>query len=108
MGQYLRPLYPGQLHTIRHNTWNLVFVLDLSSAPSLDVIASSITTMIQRGLPLRFGIVPMITEEDDDLCEFPAREDDELTSSTADGQGVLLLGQDAWSSLDQRHVRPGR
>jgi len=29
--------------------------------------------MIQRGLPLRFGIVPMITEGVDDLCETIAK-----------------------------------
>ena len=67
-GQYLRPVYPGQLHSIRKNTWNLVFVLDLSSAPSLDVIANSISVMIQRGYPIRFGIVPMIGGDDNGLC----------------------------------------
>ncbi|KAK8869940.1 hypothetical protein IAR55_000508 [Kwoniella newhampshirensis] len=56
---YMRPIYPGQFHTVRRNTWNLVFVLDLASVPSLDIIASSISPMIQRGLPIRFGIVPM-------------------------------------------------
>ena len=63
---YLRPTYPGQLHTIRRNTWNLVFVLDLTSTFSLETIALHFTNMIQRGLPLRFGVAPMV---DDELCE---------------------------------------
>ncbi|WVQ98589.1 hypothetical protein IAU59_005718 [Kwoniella sp. CBS 9459] len=57
--QYMRQLYPGQFHTIRRNTWNLIFVLDLAQVPSLEIISSAVSPMIQRGLPIRFGIVPM-------------------------------------------------
>ncbi|WVN85210.1 uncharacterized protein L203_100355 [Cryptococcus depauperatus CBS 7841] len=66
---YMRPLYPGQYHTVRQNTFNLIFVLDLSRLSSLDLIASSVSTMIQRGIPIRFGIVPTFTiaEEDDSV-----------------------------------------
>nr|XP_019013386.1 UDP-glucose:glycoprotein glucosyltransferase [Kwoniella pini CBS 10737]OCF52167.1 UDP-glucose:glycoprotein glucosyltransferase [Kwoniella pini CBS 10737] len=59
LGGYLRQVYPGQFHTVRKNTWNLIFVLDLSQVSSLDIIANAISPMIQRGLPIRFGIVPM-------------------------------------------------
>lgn len=88
MLQYLRPVYPGQLHTIRLNAWNLVFVLDLALAPSLETIYGSISTMIQRGLPIRFGLVPMFTPGQNDMCRCLYR----LCShhSTHNGSGILL------------------
>ncbi|ORY32220.1 UDP-glucose:Glyco protein glucosyltransferase-domain-containing protein [Naematelia encephala] len=64
---FLRPLYPGQFHQVRRNAFNIVFVLDLSLGPSLDAIATSISTMIQRGLPFRFGVVPMYNRTEDSL-----------------------------------------
>lgn len=70
---YLRPLYPGQFHTIRHNLWNLVLVLDMASISSLENIAGSISTMVQRGLPFRFGIVPMYTPGKEDISLQMAR-----------------------------------
>ena len=48
-----------------------MFVLDLSLGPSLDIMASSISAMIQRNVPLRFGVVPMVTPGEEDICEFP-------------------------------------
>jgi UDP-glucose:glycoprotein glucosyltransferase len=68
----MRPIYPGQFHSVRRNTWNLVFVLDLASVPSLDVIATTASTLIQRGVPFRFGFVPMTTPGVDDMCTYQA------------------------------------
>ncbi|WVR05054.1 hypothetical protein IAU60_002066 [Kwoniella sp. DSM 27419] len=70
---YMRQLYPGQFHTIRSNTWNLIFVLDLAQVSSLEIVASSISPMIQRGLPIRFGIVPMFQPGSDDISAKMAR-----------------------------------
>nr|XP_018263998.1 UDP-glucose:glycoprotein glucosyltransferase [Kwoniella dejecticola CBS 10117]OBR86156.1 UDP-glucose:glycoprotein glucosyltransferase [Kwoniella dejecticola CBS 10117] len=67
LGGFLRQVYPGQFHTVRRNTWNLVFVLDLAQIASLDIIANAISPMIQRGLPIRFGVVPMFEPGKDDL-----------------------------------------
>ncbi|WVQ70245.1 uncharacterized protein L199_008471 [Kwoniella botswanensis] len=67
LGGFLRQLYPGQFHTVRKNTWNLIFVLDLAQVSSLDIIANSISPMIQRGLPIRFGVVPMFESGKDDI-----------------------------------------
>jgi UDP-glucose:glycoprotein glucosyltransferase len=61
-------MYPGQLHNIRRNTWNLVHVMDLSLASSLETITGQISVMIQRNIPIRFGIVPMFDEGKDDIC----------------------------------------
>lgn len=50
-----------------------MFVLDLSSAPSLDAISNSISMMVQRGLPIRFGIVPMVSDFANDTSELVER-----------------------------------
>lgn len=63
----MRPLYPGQLHTIRLNMWNVILVLDLSQAISLETISSTVATMIQRGVPIHFGVVPMFDPKVNDL-----------------------------------------
>ncbi|WRT66985.1 uncharacterized protein IL334_003951 [Kwoniella shivajii] len=72
-GGYLRQHYPGQFYTIRKNTWNLIFVLDLAQVSSLDIIANSISPMIQRGLPIRFGVVPMFQLGQDDISSQMAK-----------------------------------
>lgn len=69
--QYLRPAYQGQLHTIRRNTWNVILVLDLASAASLEIITQQVSHMIQRGIPIRFGIVPMFDASVNDICRCP-------------------------------------
>jgi UDP-glucose:glycoprotein glucosyltransferase len=68
--QYLRPTYPGQLHTVRKNTWNVIMVFDLSLSTSLEVVTQQVAQMVQRGIPLRFGVVPMFDSEVNDICEF--------------------------------------
>ncbi|WVQ71501.1 hypothetical protein IAR50_001039 [Cryptococcus sp. DSM 104548] len=64
---YLRPMYPGQFHTVRRNTFNLVFTLDIAQISSLEIIAGSLAPMIQRGIPIRFGVVPIFEPGTDDL-----------------------------------------
>ena len=71
--QYLRPTYPGQLHTVRKNTWNVIMVLDLSLSTSLDVVTQQVAHMIQRGIPIRFGVIPMFDAEINDICESSSR-----------------------------------
>lgn len=75
----MRPLYPGQLHTLRQNLYNIVLVLDLAQAMSLDTITSAVATMIQRGVPIRFGVVPMFNPAKDDLCELRRVRSPELS-----------------------------
>ncbi|WVQ78198.1 hypothetical protein IAT38_000281 [Cryptococcus sp. DSM 104549] len=70
---YMRPMYPGQFHTVRRNTWNLIFVLDLAYVPSLEMIVHSISPMIERHLPIRFGIVPMFELGSDDISTHMAK-----------------------------------
>ncbi|KAK4688056.1 UDP-glucose:glycoprotein glucosyltransferase, partial [Tremellales sp. Uapishka_1] len=70
---YMRPLHPGQFHQVRRNTWNLVFVLDLGLAPSIDVISGTISSLIQRGVPFHFGIVPMFSPGQEDISSQMAK-----------------------------------
>lgn len=55
----MRQTYPGQMPAARLNLFNVVLVLDLSQPGSLYYIASTVSNIIQRGNPIRFGIVPM-------------------------------------------------
>ncbi|KAF7297231.1 hypothetical protein MIND_00956200 [Mycena indigotica] len=59
----LRPLYPGQFHSLKLNLFNIVLVLDLSESSTLDML-TSISNIINRGLPFRFGVVPLTETED--------------------------------------------
>ncbi|KAJ3377938.1 hypothetical protein HDU92_007799, partial [Lobulomyces angularis] len=58
--EYLRPIYPGQLHTVRKNFNNVLFVLDFTLAEHLRYL-EEVFIYIQRDLPIRFGIIPVLT-----------------------------------------------
>ncbi|ORX39729.1 UDP-glucose:Glyco protein glucosyltransferase-domain-containing protein, partial [Kockovaella imperatae] len=60
---YLRPLYPGQMHSVRRNTFNAVVILDLSYPSSLEIITEQIIAVIKGGIPIRFGVVPMLSND---------------------------------------------
>ena len=66
--QYLRPTYPGQLHTVRKNTWNVIMVLDFSLSTTLETVTQQIAHMVQRGIPIRFGVIPMFDSDTNDIC----------------------------------------
>jgi UDP-glucose:glycoprotein glucosyltransferase len=56
----------GSLPQLRRNLFNCVFIVDLTQPLSLSVLAESIE-MIQRNIPLRFGFMPLLLNEDGDL-----------------------------------------
>ncbi|KAF9915274.1 hypothetical protein BX616_006541, partial [Lobosporangium transversale] len=58
-----RPLYHGQFHQIRKNIINSLLVLDLSSPRSLEVIGFEIFNFIQRMVPFRFGVLPLVKSD---------------------------------------------
>ncbi|PPQ88795.1 hypothetical protein CVT25_010481 [Psilocybe cyanescens] len=60
----LRPMYPGSLPSIKANLFNIVLVLDLSQTTSLNFLAGGVTNIINRDIPLRFGLVPIVETED--------------------------------------------
>lgn len=84
--QLLRPAYPGQMATIRHNIFNVVLVLDFAQTMTYEIIAGQIAQMIQRGVPIRWGIVPMFDNEDEDctrLRGFGATFADQIAATIA-------------------------
>ncbi|KAF9438604.1 hypothetical protein BGZ76_006503 [Entomortierella beljakovae] len=60
----LQPIYPGQFHQIRKNAFNSLLVVDLSSPQVLETVAFQLLDYVQRLIPLRFGILPLVTSED--------------------------------------------
>ena len=63
----LRPLYPGQLHTIRKNVHHAVFTLDLARKEDLASLVEEFATFVKRQVPIRFGVVPLPTDADDSV-----------------------------------------
>jgi len=62
--QLLRPMYPGQFPTIKRNLHNTVLLLDMSQRVSLEWITGPVFNIIQRGLPFRFGVVPLVETDE--------------------------------------------
>lgn len=60
----LRPMYPGAMPNIRLNLFNVVLILDLSRTQSLNLLTGSMSAIINRNLPVRFGLVPVVESED--------------------------------------------
>lgn len=55
----MRPVYPGQLHLVRRNALNAIFAVDLSKKAALSSVANEALGYVRRGVPVRFGIVPV-------------------------------------------------
>ncbi|KAJ1945757.1 killer toxin resistant protein, partial [Linderina macrospora] len=55
---------PGQIQRIRQNIVQVVFALDLSSSASWQMILEEVMTNIEHGLPMQFGVVPLIDYTD--------------------------------------------
>jgi hypothetical protein len=60
----LRPLYPGQAPSIRRNMYNVVLVFDLARPSSLRFITNTLSMLVDRLFPVRFGIVPIVETEE--------------------------------------------
>ncbi|KII87653.1 glycosyltransferase family 24 protein [Plicaturopsis crispa FD-325 SS-3] len=55
-----RQMYPGQFHQIRLNIFNVVVSVDLSQTSSLHFVAGTVSNIINRSFPFRWGIVPNV------------------------------------------------
>jgi hypothetical protein len=62
----LQPTYPGQLNSVALNLHNVVLVLDLTKSGSLTLIVDNIKQFVSRGIPVRFGLVPIIGDDPND------------------------------------------
>ncbi|GAA5951905.1 hypothetical protein JCM21900_004180 [Sporobolomyces salmonicolor] len=58
----LRPVYPGSMNLIAKNLNNVIFVLDLSQPAALALLAENVKQFVSRGIPVRFGLVPVVGE----------------------------------------------
>ncbi|KAI9482602.1 UDP-glucose:glycoprotein glucosyltransferase-domain-containing protein [Zychaea mexicana] len=61
----LKPVYPGQLRAIKRNVYNVVMVENLATVDSLKRIAEQVVEMVKHNTPIRFGVVPMVTDQKD-------------------------------------------
>lgn len=57
-------MYPGQFPNIKANLFNTVLALDLSQVSSINFIVGPVSNIIERGLPFRFGVAPIIETEE--------------------------------------------
>lgn len=57
--QLMRRVFPGQLHPLRKNIYNLVVPIDFSSREDLFLIYENFKNFIQRKIAIRFGLVPL-------------------------------------------------
>ncbi|KAK2461156.1 hypothetical protein APHAL10511_006683 [Amanita phalloides] len=60
----MRPLYPGQFPQLKRNMFNIILILDLSTPSSLHLLTGTISTIIERGIPFRWGLVPSLASPD--------------------------------------------
>ena len=62
--QLLRPMYPGQLPTLKQNLFNVVVVADLSRSSTLNFIGGMMNNIIERGFGYRWGVVPILETDE--------------------------------------------
>jgi len=60
----MRPMYPGAMPNARLNLFNVVLVLDLSRIQALNFLVGPMSGIINRNIPIRFGLVPSTESED--------------------------------------------
>lgn len=59
----MKPAYGGQMPPVRRNLFNIILALDLSKTSSVSTL-NLITSIVQRGYPFRFGVVPIAETEE--------------------------------------------
>jgi UDP-glucose:glycoprotein glucosyltransferase len=52
------------MNLVARNLNNVVFVLDLSQPSSLVLVAQNLKQFITRGIPVRFGLVPLVASDE--------------------------------------------
>ncbi|KAG5985301.1 hypothetical protein E4U55_006781 [Claviceps digitariae] len=121
----LQRTYPGQIPPVGLNLFNMVFTADLSNAEDLHFI-SQVFLLINRGIPIRFGLVPLQTTSNaagqaaaayslvknygittllsyiEQLNQDGAVLDESLLQSVTDGLPVLSKGQPVSSNAETR------
>ena len=57
-------MYPGQFPALKFNLFNVVLAVDLSQTSSVNFIAATVQSLINRGLAFRWGVAPLGETED--------------------------------------------
>lgn len=60
----LRPVHQGQFQSLKRNLFNVVLAVDLSRLNTISFISGSVSTIINRQFPFRFGVVPIVDTEE--------------------------------------------
>ncbi|KAF1816235.1 hypothetical protein P152DRAFT_408965 [Eremomyces bilateralis CBS 781.70] len=63
----LQRTYPGQLPGVRREFHKGVFPADLSNLNDLRMVVESLQSLVQRRIPVEFGIVPTVSSEESKL-----------------------------------------
>ncbi|KAH5085410.1 hypothetical protein HBH95_026520 [Parastagonospora nodorum] len=56
----LQRTFPGQLPSVRRDIHNAIVPIDFTSIDDVTTIVDTILSLVQRGIPLRWGLVPQI------------------------------------------------
>lgn len=92
----MQPAYGGQFHQIRHNVISSLFAMDLSSSKTMEVVSFELLNWVQRMVPFRFGILPLVRSEDGDgMYSFQRCRCQSYSCSDC----VLILSVAAYDSL---------
>ncbi|KAL1967613.1 hypothetical protein VTN77DRAFT_3128 [Rasamsonia byssochlamydoides] len=60
----LQRTYPGQLPSVRRDIHNVVVPIDLAREDDVRLLVNYIQVFIKRGVPVRFGLVPIVHSRD--------------------------------------------
>ncbi|KAG0222421.1 hypothetical protein BGW42_006609 [Actinomortierella wolfii] len=60
------PTRGSPFHQLRKNYINALFALDMSSPQSMELISVELANYVQQLVPIRFGVLPLITSENGD------------------------------------------
>lgn len=63
--QILQPTY-GQFHQVRRNLVSALFAFDLSAPRAMETISFEAANYVQRFVPFRFGVLPLVHSDDGD------------------------------------------
>jgi UDP-glucose:glycoprotein glucosyltransferase len=56
-------MYPGQLPSVRRDIHNAIVPIDFTSAADVSSVIDTIMSLVKRGIPLRWGLVPQTLTE---------------------------------------------
>ena len=69
---FQQPAYPGQIPQLKRNIVNVVIAMNLVQRDCHAILADNIAQFVNRGVAVRFGMVPIVNEvRNDTLGPFP-------------------------------------